>query len=268
MPGLLYYFMTYSFDIDIATRFGVPEAIMIQNLAYWIRKNEANGKHQHEGRFWTYNSVAAFGELFPFWTRAQIRRVLESLQEKGVIIKGNFNEDAYKHTSWYAFADEYLQNQQIDLLKLANGNAENSKSNSDSIYNQDNIFANINPDNKEGGTAGETPAHPKPAKDKKQKGTAEPLCLFADSRYNKLEDFAAQFGPDYAGVDLAYYRDCVADWSAKKGKKMRDWIATARGFMRSDAREGKLQKVRQAGMSTAEIEYLQSMLPTDAELGL
>ena len=42
---------------------------MIFNLAYWIRHNEANGLHYHDGRTWTFNSVEAFTKLFPFWSR-------------------------------------------------------------------------------------------------------------------------------------------------------------------------------------------------------
>ena len=90
---------------------------------------------------------------------------------------------------------------------------------------------------------------------KKQMGTSEPLCLFANSRYFDFSAFAACFTDDkFAGVDLLYYHDAVADWSAKKGKKMKDWIATARGFMRTDAREGKLQRYARPG----------NVLPPDA----
>ena len=59
--------MTYSFDCRLAEKYGVDEAIFLHNLYFWIvRKNEANGRHHHEGRTWTYNSMAAFARLFPF----------------------------------------------------------------------------------------------------------------------------------------------------------------------------------------------------------
>lgn len=81
----------------------------------------------------------------------------------------------------------------------------------------------------------------------KQRGTTEPLCLFADSRYNRYEDFAGCFDkPEFANVDIAYYYNAVADWSAQKGKKMKDWIATARNFMRSDAEKKKLHTIQAA----------------------
>lgn len=100
---------TYTFNASTAKKFGVFEAILLYNLIFWIAKNEANGKHFHDGRYWTYNSVAAFEKLFPFWTRKQIRGVLDSLERQGVIMKGNYNEQKYDRTCWYAFTDEFLE---------------------------------------------------------------------------------------------------------------------------------------------------------------
>ena len=33
------------FDVNIAQRYGVNCAVILQNLWHWIRKNEANGTH-------------------------------------------------------------------------------------------------------------------------------------------------------------------------------------------------------------------------------
>ena len=80
-----------------------------------------------------------------------------------------------------------------------------------------------------------------------KRGTAENLCLFANSRFNRFEDFAACFiGPEFRNVDIAYYHAAVADWSAQKGKKMKDWIATARNFMRGDMEKNKLHTIHTA----------------------
>lgn len=95
----------------------------------------------------------------------------------------------------------------------------------------------------------------------KERKTAEPLCLFENSRYNDIELFKASFdGPEFADVDLDYYFHSVADWSSSKGAKKRDWIATARNFMRGDMEKGKLHRKPQTGiegmMDPDEIAYL------------
>lgn len=96
----------HSFDIEIATKYGVPVAIFLNNLAYWIKKNQANRKHFHDGRYWTYNSVQAYSELFPYWTPKQMRNVLEKLADSGLILKGNYNSTSYDRTLWYSLSDE------------------------------------------------------------------------------------------------------------------------------------------------------------------
>lgn len=98
--------MNYSFDINIAKEYGVNEAIMIQNFLFWIIKNKANGKNQFDGHTWTFNSVNAYSQLFPFWSAKQVRTILLSLIEKEVLIKGNYNKKGYDRTTWYAFKSE------------------------------------------------------------------------------------------------------------------------------------------------------------------
>ena len=92
--------------------------------------------------------------------------------------------------------------------------------------------------------------------------TSETLCLFENSRYAYFNAFAAEFkAPEFADVDIVYYYHAVADWSAQKGKKMKDWIATARNFIRGDMEKGKLHKLSGAGpgLSPDAIKYLQDM---------
>lgn len=114
--------MNHSFDTDIAIAHGVNEAIFIENVRFWIAKNKANGKHFHDGRYWTYNSIKAYAQLFPYWSVSQVRRIIESLQSKGILLVGNYNENTYDRTQWYAL------NEQIHLSNSANGSAENDKS--------------------------------------------------------------------------------------------------------------------------------------------
>lgn len=244
----------YSFDTEIATRFGVEESVMLQNLDYWIEKNKANGRHFHDGRYWTYNTIQAFSELFPFWSAKQIRRILQSLISAGIVITGNYNDNQRDRTIWYSIDYDALNcpNGQMQLPKRENEIAQMGKCVEDSIYNQDIDITNSNTDNAAPQAGALFPSEPV---EKKQRGTSEPLCLFANSRYFDFPAFAACFTDDkFAGVDLLYYHEAVADWSAKKGKKMKDWIATARGFMRTDARDGKLQRCARPG----------NVLPPDA----
>ncbi len=99
----------HNFNVEVARRYGVPEAIFIHNLYFWIDKNQCNGRHFYEGRSWTYNSLSALERLFPYFTRKQIRTIIDHCVGAGVVIKGNFNKEGYDKTTWFALTDEVLE---------------------------------------------------------------------------------------------------------------------------------------------------------------
>lgn len=115
--------MNFSFDGEFAKEHGVNEAIMYQYFSYWIAKNKANDKHFYDGYTWTYNSQKALTELFPFWNRAKIQRIISSLENQGLLIKGNYNQLSYDRTTWYAlpkFEQSVVQNQTVNCSDLNN----------------------------------------------------------------------------------------------------------------------------------------------------
>lgn len=112
--------MNHSFDTDVAAKYGLVDAIILENFKFWIAKNEADERHQYEGRYWTYSSVKALETLFAYLTAKQIRGAIDRLVEAGILLKGNFNQSAYDRTSWFAFSE-------IDLPSKANGKAPQGK---------------------------------------------------------------------------------------------------------------------------------------------
>ena len=101
--------MNHGFDISIASKFDVNTAIFLQNIAFWIQKNIANKKNFYQGRYWTYNSIAAYKILFPYWTVSQIRTVITNCIKFGLIIEGDQNKANYDKTKWYALTDAGLK---------------------------------------------------------------------------------------------------------------------------------------------------------------
>lgn len=125
--------MEHNFNVDIATEYGVNEAIIIHNLAFWIKRNKANDNNYINGRYWTYNSVKAFTELFPYWSSDQIRRTLQRLIREKVIISANHNTNKYNQTKWYSItAKSILRMYKIDLAESQNEIGESQKSITDS----------------------------------------------------------------------------------------------------------------------------------------
>lgn len=94
--------MINSFDTDVAQDVGIVAAILYKNIQYWCLKNKANEINEHDGLFWTYNSMKAYQELFPYLGVKAIRAGLDKLEEQGYIKVGNFNENKRDRTRWYA----------------------------------------------------------------------------------------------------------------------------------------------------------------------
>lgn len=135
--------MEHRFNVQFAKDYGIEEAILIENLYFWIAKNVANEKHKYEGRYWTYNSAKAFAELFPYINETKIYRVLSHLEDVEFIIKGKFSQDKHDRTNWYSFSDKGLfllltekydtsnfsdtfQNGDMDFANLQNGTCKNA----------------------------------------------------------------------------------------------------------------------------------------------
>lgn len=201
----------YSFDTELACVIGVDEAIMVNNLVFWIIKNEANGRHFYNGKHWTYNSVEAFRRLFPFWTTKQLRRVMESLYSQNVIVKGNFNKNSFDRTGWYSLSDgyEYLLGNR-HLSEKANG-----------IVSKDNTIPDSKPDpslfeeNKEDSVA---------SSDKKKGKRKVPVKkAFVPPPLQEVKDYFLLKGYSEATAIKAFDYYEAGDWHDAKGLKIIAW---------------------------------------------
>lgn len=71
---------------SLAQTIGLNEAIVLQQLHYWIVNKNNKGYYQ-DGHKWVYNSYTAWQESnFPFWSIPTIQRIFTSLEEQGLII--------------------------------------------------------------------------------------------------------------------------------------------------------------------------------------
>ena len=134
---------------ELAAAHGLDAAVMMHNIVYWVSKNKAEGRHFHDGRYWTYNSIAGLHQLFPMWSQQQIRRLLAKCEQRGLLLTGQYGKDPMDHTKWYAPSDAVLalygendpgddcggdaasaicQNRQIDLPESADDAIKTDKS--------------------------------------------------------------------------------------------------------------------------------------------
>lgn len=95
-----------TFKADVAAKYGTNVSILLGNINYWIQKNKENGKHFHDGRYWTYNTVAAFHALMPFMSESSIVTALGKAEAEGLLVTGNYNKLPFDRTKWYALTEK------------------------------------------------------------------------------------------------------------------------------------------------------------------
>lgn len=90
---------------DIAMRYGINAAILLENIHYWIEHNRANGDNYIDGRTWTYDSIDAYSHHFPYMSPKQIRTALAKLKDEGILITGNHSTNKFDRRTWYSLTD-------------------------------------------------------------------------------------------------------------------------------------------------------------------
>jgi hypothetical protein len=96
-------------DTDLATCFSVNEAIVIQQVHYWLEINKETGKNYINDRYWTYNSIENWqSQNFPFWSIDTVKRVFSKLENKGILLTDVLNEMKRDRTKWYSLDYEKL----------------------------------------------------------------------------------------------------------------------------------------------------------------
>lgn len=89
---------------------GLNEAIVVQQIHYWLNINEKAKQNLIDGRYWTYNTLDAWQkENFDFWSTKTIGRVFDKLEKRGILIKSNHNKYKYDRTLWVTLDYDKLE---------------------------------------------------------------------------------------------------------------------------------------------------------------
>lgn len=143
----------------LAQAVGLNEAIILQQIHYWLHIAEENKNNFREGYYWTFNSITQWQEQFPFWHKDTVMRTINKLRRDGILITGRFNRKGYDRTTWYRIDYERLQalvpanfancinacmqNTQMDYSKMRAPIPETSSNNSNNISSRE--FSKENP---------------------------------------------------------------------------------------------------------------------------
>jgi hypothetical protein len=86
------------FHPSLACLLGLNEAIVLQQLHYWLKRSE----NEHEGHRWVYNTYKQWREKsFPFWEERTIQRAMINLEGKGLVISCRLQAQDWNQRKWY-----------------------------------------------------------------------------------------------------------------------------------------------------------------------
>jgi len=88
-------------DKDLTELVGLHEAIILQQIHYWMEINTKANRNYQDGFYWTFNSYKEWQKQFPFWSERTIQRLILSLEGKGFLISANYNRLNLDKTKWY-----------------------------------------------------------------------------------------------------------------------------------------------------------------------
>lgn len=120
----------------LATHIGLSEAVVLQQLHYWLIHRNEHGRrtaHRRNNRWWVYNRYQQWRrDNFPFFSVMTIRRVFERLEARGVVIS-HLESRSRQNGKWYTIDyDRFAEVvRDIAVKKEAENDVENDDSDPD-----------------------------------------------------------------------------------------------------------------------------------------
>lgn len=202
----------------LAKVIGLNEAIVLQQVHYWLQDKKKNNKDYYNGHYWIYNTYEKWNEQFPFWSVATIRRTIAKLEKKDeLLIVGNYNMAGFDKTKWYTINYDTLdklmsaQNEHIVCSNCNNGSAQNEQTNT--IDYTETTYIDIKESVRE--------------KKTKHKYGEYKNVLLTDDEYKKLAE-------EYSDISERIER--LSEYIASKGVSYKSHYATIRAWARKDNR--------------------------------
>ncbi|WP_297520458.1 DnaA N-terminal domain-containing protein [uncultured Clostridium sp.] len=109
LEELLFNEQPITINKKLAAVLGLKEAVVFQQIHYWLDINKRNKTNFKDGRYWTFNSLKDWQENdFEFLSLRTLERTFQGLEKDGLLITATFNKMAGDKTKWYSLNYEKL----------------------------------------------------------------------------------------------------------------------------------------------------------------
>lgn len=198
---------------SLATSIGLNEAIITQQLHYWLENKAVKGEIDEHGNKWIYNTYEEWQENFPFWSVPTIKRAFLRLEEIGIVIAEQLNAKRRDMRKYYRIDyDKLCTLHRIKLIQSEESNlTPSSGSNLSDVKDESETTAETTAESIVGAGAPAVPVTqttPKTSTPSKKKGDALDGILFyagmAQDRAVLLSSRIAEYPQDCQNV-LAWF---------------------------------------------------------------
>lgn len=117
--SMLFNFRPLVVNPELATRIGLNEAIVLQQVNYWINDKEQGVNF--EGRRWVFNSYESWVKQFPFWSADTVKRAFTSLVKQGCLDVEQLNKSQHDRTNYYTINHDCALLNDAEHMPSSNG---------------------------------------------------------------------------------------------------------------------------------------------------
>lgn len=178
------------FEDQLAAEIGLHQAIVVQKIAGWAAYNQRKGssQHYHDGRWWTYGSLAFWQQQMCWWSEPTVKRHFADLERDGWLliqpqgVRGNQPRS-------YSPSDKLIQRgvkTESKANSLSKGGYKLSKR--DSVFTPyNNKYSSLNPS----GSASVTTTTPAPARMDAPEPLPAPVVVVSSTPFQEVDWLAS-----------------------------------------------------------------------------
>lgn len=107
---------------SLALAIGLEQALVLQQIHYWIEGNRERDINEREGRYWVYNTHDQWQEEFGWWSKRKVQRILKKLRDLELVDAKPLAKDSGDRTLWYTIDYEELAELESLDPSCQNGN--------------------------------------------------------------------------------------------------------------------------------------------------
>lgn len=91
---------------------GMSKAIVLQQVQYWLSNPKAGV--EHEGHKWVHNTYEEWQSNFPFWGVDNVRKIINALEEDGLLLSAKTSKNPFDHTKSYRIDYKKLEEMVVE----------------------------------------------------------------------------------------------------------------------------------------------------------